>query len=108
MLSKKELHIVKPDLKGMIKIEDCKDNYLYRIDARNARYGIYSKEHLGFFISRTKFSSNYLFVEYHYDVGKIRPEDECFGTAIPLEEIRCAPENMRNDERLQYLNELKF
>jgi hypothetical protein len=88
----------------IIKIEDCKDNWLYFIEARNAQIGIYSKEELGFIISRTKFTANYLFTEYHYDIGKIKPEMECFGTATPLKEIEPVPE-INNEDKLKYLNE---
>jgi hypothetical protein len=92
-----------PDV-PMIKMEDCKDGWLYFIEARNAQIGVYSKEELGFIISRTKFSSNFLFTEYHYDIGTVKPEMEQFGTATPLKEIELVPE-MDDEEKLKYLNQ---
>lgn len=89
---------------NMIEIENCKDGWLYFIEARNAQLGIYNLCKLGFIISRTKFSSNYLFTEYHYNIGKIKPEMGCFGTATPLKEIGPVPE-MSDKDKLEYLNE---
>jgi hypothetical protein len=61
----------------MIKIGDCKDGYLYFIDARNNQIGIYDRGSIGFIISRT---------------------------AVPLKEIGLvAP--MTDEEKLRYLNE---
>jgi hypothetical protein len=69
----------------MIKMEDLKPGYLYKIRARNARFGIWDPAQNGFVISRTKFHSNYLFTEFHWD------EDPTFGTAVPYEEIEKSP-----------------
>jgi hypothetical protein len=93
----------------MIKIKDCKDGFLYRIDARNARVGIYDKEQLGFIISRHKFKDNFLYVEYHWDVGTIKPELKQHGTAAPIEELgptklSFLPE-MNDEEKLKFLNQ---
>lgn len=89
----------------MIKMENCKDGYLYVIDARNSNLGIYNKEELGFVISRHKFSANYLFTEYHWDLGDVQPEMECCGTAKPMKEMGMAPAGMNDEEKLKYLNE---
>jgi hypothetical protein len=93
----------------MIKIEDCKDGFLYIIDARNATIGIYSKEEIGFVISRYKFKSNYLYLEYHWDIGTIKPEETQHGTAKPIKELgptklSFLPE-MNEQEKLKFLNE---
>ena len=88
----------------MIKMEDCKDGWRYFIKARNAQMGIYSREELGFIISRTDFSSNYLSTEYHYEIGKVKPDMKCYGTAKPLKEIGPVPE-MNEEDKLKYLNE---
>lgn len=88
----------------MIKLEDCKDGYLYFISARNAQIGVYRKEELGFVISRTKFSDNYLFTEYHWNIGQVKPDMECFGTAQPMKEIGPVPA-MNKKDLLKYLNE---
>lgn len=80
-----------------IKIEDMKHGYLYRIHARNARYGIWNEEHKSFIISRVKFVDNYLFEEYHWDTGAP------YGTARPLEELEKAP----TTDVLEYLNKFE-
>ena len=94
----------------MIKMEDCKDGFLYFIDARNAGIGIYSKKVLGFIYSRHKFSSNFLDIEYHWDIGDVQPEMKQHGTASPLKEIKPVPKTI-NDKKdssakqvLNYLN----
>jgi len=58
---------------------------LYRILARNADYGIWCERKSGFFISRVKFSRNYIFVEIHWDLS------DCFGTVRPQEFIELSP-----------------
>jgi hypothetical protein len=88
----------------IIKLEDCKDSYLYFIDARRASIGIYSKKDLGFITSRDKFGSNFLSTEFHYDIGKIVPEMTHYGTASPIKEIEFVPE-MNDRDKLKFLNE---
>lgn len=83
-----------PDI---IPIDKCKDRYLYIITARNASIGIFDKKTSSFIISRTKFRSNYLFSEVHYD------QDENFGTATPLKELELV-EYIGEEEELAYLN----
>lgn len=63
-----------------IPIDECEENVLYRINARNANLGIFKGKHTkepGFIIIRKKFGRRYLDFEYHWDNG--RP----FGTASP-------------------------
>ena len=67
-----------------IKIKDLKGGYLYRIDARNAEYGIWIPEIEAFVISRIKFFDNFIFEEHHWDC-------EAFATVQPLEEIEKSP-----------------
>jgi hypothetical protein len=81
------------DLKNYIKIEDCKDGYLYLISARNSHIGIFNKDKNSFTISRVKFSNNYLFDEFHWDTG------EPYGTVKPIREIGIA-----KPATLSYLN----
>jgi len=64
-----------------IKVDDCKDGYLYKIYSRNLTYGIYSKQSGGFLGIRYKWNE-YLDVEYHMDTG---------GTVTPHEEIKECP-----------------
>ena len=68
-----------------IKLEDCKDEYLYRIEARNGYYGIYKKDDKGFIIRRNKFGSIFTFLEYHWDTGPP------YGTVHPTKEIEKSP-----------------
>ena len=79
---------------------NCKHNYVYLIDARNANVGIYDEEQKGFVISRHKFKSNFLFVEYHWDTG------EPFGTVKPLKELFEYDGGVTDKEKLDYLNDL--
>jgi hypothetical protein len=72
-------------MQDSIKIPDLKSGYLYKIRARNARFGIWLPSKLGFMISREKFGNTYCFIEYHYDTGAP------FGTVIPLKEIGQSP-----------------
>ena len=72
-------------IKDYIKVEDLRDAGLYRISARNASHGIWSSKDGGFYISRHKFGSNYLFVEIHWDLS------DGFGTVKPLEWLKQSP-----------------
>lgn len=67
-----------------IKIENLKDGYLYKINARNASIGIWNAIDKGFIIAREKFGSTFLFMEYHYDTGAP------YGTVMPVREIEKA------------------
>lgn len=68
-----------------LKLEECKDGYLYKIHARNASYGIFRKKHEDFVILRTKFYDTFLFEEIHWDASLD------FGTVRPLEEVEKSP-----------------
>lgn len=83
----------------MIPLNECRDGYLYEINARNAGMGIFDANEKGFVIARTKFSEIYLFVEYHFDTGAP------FGTVTPLKEVEKAPDFSSDEEKLQYLIE---
>ena len=67
-----------------IKYEDLRQGFLYRINARNASYGIWIEDRGSFLISRVKFSDNYLFEEFFRDELNL-------GTATPIEEIEKSP-----------------
>lgn len=69
-----------------IPANQCKIGYLYKISSRNLRYGIFTGGDWGGFIGiRTKFGYQYLFTEYHYDLG-----GRC-GTVFPKIEICQSP-----------------
>lgn len=80
-----------------ISMNDCKESFLYKIHARNAKLGIYCFENKSFKISRYKFNSNFIFEEFHWDTG------EPFGTVKPIEEIEEVPP-MTDEELLIFLN----
>jgi len=79
------------DISKYIPMDQCRDGWLYSIAARNATLGIYRKGKLGFEILRKKMGSVFSFVEYHWDVGTVRPEDAQYGTVKPIEMIEVAP-----------------
>lgn len=96
---------------NFLKIGQLKNGYLYRIHARNAKYGIWQAEEGGFIIARTKFGRIYLFTEYHHDFS------DTFGTVKPLEEIEKPPFDMvgvndtddtpKNNMVLEYLKKFE-
>jgi hypothetical protein len=96
-----------------IKMDQLQPFGLYEIHARNATYGIWIPEYKGFAISRIKFGSNFVFVEYHWDC-------EAYNTAAPLKFIEQSPFTAddlvykkgsvnlpREEEILKYLNRLE-
>jgi hypothetical protein len=83
--------------KEHIPMDQCKEGFLYIIDARNSKLGIYDTENMSFTISRYKIGNNFLFEEYHWDTGSP------YGTAKPLKEIMEVPA-MSDEEKLIFLN----
>jgi len=81
----------------MIPLEDCKDGWLYKIDARNAGIGIFNAKDKSFTIARRKFTSTFLFDEFHWDTGAP------YGTARPTEELCEAPQFSKKGEKLAWL-----
>lgn len=80
----------------------CKDGYLYLIKARNSFLGISTDNGKKFIISRTKFSSNFLDEEDHWDTEHESPFSfKRLGTVKPLKELEKVPESI---ELLKYLN----
>jgi hypothetical protein len=79
-----------------IEIADLKPGYLYRLNARNIRIGVWNPATHGgrgsFIGIRTKFNSRFLDTELHYDA------DPNFGTATPTEELAdCPIQNINHD-----------
>ena len=98
-------------MNSYLKINELKDGYVYKIQARNASYGVWIESKKGFVISRWKFTRNYLFVEYHWDF------DDIIGTVKPIEILEKFPfefkkyslehnswEDRTNKEVLTYLD----
>jgi hypothetical protein len=92
---------MKPDT--YIPLDQCKHGFLYRLSSRNLAYGVFNKDTKGFTGLRTKFSSVFLFEEYHWDTG------EPYGTACPLEEIEDYNLVMHDTTALQlFLHKLEY
>jgi hypothetical protein len=84
-----------------ILLNECKDQHLYLIKARNSQLGVFKKAASSFIISRFKFKSNFLFEEDHWDTG------EPFGTVQPIKLLK--PTNLfmlSEKEQLDFLNQM--
>ncbi len=72
----------------MIPKGECRDRQLYRLRARNIRFGVFRAETGGFFGIRRKFGSEFVDEEFHHDNGAP------YGTVNPLEEL---PDRLPDD-----------
>jgi hypothetical protein len=88
------------DYSDYISLEKCKDGFVYKILARNGTVGVFNKVDSSFTLSRHKFSSNFLFDEFHWDTG------EPYGTVKPIKELEQAPVLHDENQKLCYLNTL--
>jgi len=79
-----------------IKLEDCRNDYLYQIDGRNGDVAIYRDER--FYLARYEFGMTDLDNEIHYD------SDIRYGTVKP---IRCLGYvgRLNDDEMLELLKD---
>jgi hypothetical protein len=82
-----------------IEMSDCVEGVLYRIRCRNSNCGIWLPEEKGFQIARTKFGSDFLTTEYHWDTGPP------YGTARPYVMLEPLPTFMADEAKLAYLLE---
>lgn len=73
--------------KKYIKIKDLEDNFVYRVDARNAHYGIWIAAEQCFLVRRYKFGEFFIDEEYHWDCTIPRVIANNAGTVKPLEKI---------------------
>lgn len=80
-----------------LKMEECKDGYLYLILARNSKLGICWMGGKAFTINREKFGNHFLFDEYHHDASTIS------GTVRPILELEKAPEFKSDKAKLRWL-----
>lgn len=78
-------------------MEELQNGYLYRINARNAEYGIWIEEDKAFMISRLKFGYNFLFKEDHWDTGFP------YGTVKPIRLMWKPPFKVEKIERLNFI-----
>lgn len=85
-------------------MEKCRDKHLYIISARNADIGVYITEEKGFKISRYKFKSNFIDIEYHWDIEPMEvlpdPFPKLQGTVKPLMKLNYLVALVEDDERL--------
>ena len=59
-----------------IPLDKCIDRHIYRIRSRNLDFGVYREATNGFIGIREKFGDLYLFEEYHWDFGTVRPLED--------------------------------
>ena len=64
-----------------ISLDDCKDGYLYEIQARNFSIGIFNSYDRSFVGIRYKFGTRFLDTEVHWDA------DDNHGTVKPIREL---------------------
>src|SRR5690348_6012960 len=89
-----------------IPIPECKARWVYKIDGRNLKFGVFDLTHCCFIGIRTKFGSRFLDNENHWDC----PE---FATVMPLEALEEIPEDISidvgssNEKLFQYLEEIE-
>lgn len=74
-------------------MDECEKGVVYRLKSRNLTLGVYDGN-TGFIGIREKFTSRYLFTEYHYDSGPP------FGTVTPLAEVDIVPDDIKITESL--------
>ena len=91
------------DLEKYIPINELKHNHTYMIDGRNCCVGIWDRNEIGFHYRRYKFGSIFMDIEYHWDIGTIKPEYEHYGTVKPIKEIEQAPTFIDNTKMMEYL-----
>ena len=91
-----------------IPLMDCKHGFLYEIDSRNLNFGVFNEKNNGFIGIRQKFSSRFLFTEYHWDTG------EPYGTVKPKKELRELPSDIEinhgneNKKLFEFLEDIEF
>ena len=81
-------------MNNYIPLEECKHSFLYRIFSRNLRLGVFNANSRGFIGIREKFGYEYLFTEYHWDIG-----DHC-STVKPKELLEECPIDFNNEEEM--------
>lgn len=88
-----------------LRIDQCRHGYLYAIDARNAKIGIYADLSAvlpgavyvhSFWIRRYKFGDHFLDKEFHRDDGDL------YGTVQPYRELEKVPDDVFNGTSTSY------
>lgn len=72
----------------MIALDDCKHGYIYLLNSRNLRIGVFNREVKGFVGIREKFGNRFLDIEYHWDTGAP------FGTAQVEKDLGILPNDI--------------
>ena len=99
------LNMSEEELDKYIPINELKHNHTYLIDGRNCHVGIWDRNEIGFHYRRYKFGHTFMDIEYHWDIGTIKPEDESYGTVKPIREIEPAPTFIDASKMMEYLYE---
>ena len=82
-----------------IPLDKCERDGIYKLHARNIKYGVFNEEAKAFIGIRQKFGNRFLDTEYHWDTGAP------FGTARPLELVGwCGDEEKK--KVFEYLDKL--
>ena len=81
-----------------IKIQDCENRHLYKLNSRNLTYGIFEEDEKGFVGIREKFGDEYLFTEYHWDIG------EPIGTVHPVKKLIKLPDDIMLSEYIKTID----
>jgi hypothetical protein len=85
----------------MIKIPDCKNNFVYELDARTASIGIFNSKKMSFKVVNYSFGDLYIIEEDHWD--------NCNGTAKPIKELCQVDRLLKNDEEMiDFIMEMKI
>jgi hypothetical protein len=84
-----------------LSVEQCEHNSLYRIDGRNFSLGVYNNKKQGFVGIREKFTTEFLSLEFHYEMGAP------YGTVKPIEFLEKCPmdANDGSEELFKWLKE---
>jgi hypothetical protein len=84
-MARSEKYIELKNQDDYIRIPDLKEGFSYLIFGENSNVGIWLPANKSFLISRFKAGNNYLFEEFHCDIGIPH------GTSKPLKEIERSP-----------------
>jgi hypothetical protein len=89
-------------MKEYLSPSECVYGYTYRISARNFRIGVYVGGDKGGFIGlREKFFREFLFTEYHWDLGGN------WGTVQPIEVIEICPVSPLEEDSTELFDYLR-
>lgn len=74
-----------PSIDQVIPLDKCEQGWLYKLNSRNLRFGVFVEAGNGFVGTRRKFDDVYPFTEYHHEIGAPH------GTAWPVRKLERCP-----------------